>query len=171
MRKLPPVASPPVPSLYGDIIIGTCMYVCMFSHHLHSSRVLYCIVQPYMITNPARGQLNREIVFFFCLVSRLIILPRETGSPVPSRLSPLILNTQAKFGANLRDSSRFPRRCLSMPSRPVPSLSGHAFAYRWSSLPNVRWHKVVPVTGAAFSGFKMDRFISAPIFPHLLVVS
>ena len=38
--------------------------------------------------------------------------------------------------------------------RPVPSLSGHAVAYRWRSLPRVCWHrasspKVVPVTGAA----------------------
>ena len=103
----------------------------------------YCIVQPYMIANPARGQLNREIVFFPCIRSRLIILPRETGSPVPSRVvSPLILNTQAEFGANLRDSSRFPRRRLSMPSRPVPSLSGHAVEYRWRSL-----HQIQPEYG------------------------
>ena len=40
----------------------------------------------------------------------------------------------------------------------VSSVSGHAIAYRSWSLPRVRWHgviavlKVVPVTGAAFSG-------------------
>ena len=40
---------------------------------------------------------------------RLRIWFRETGSAVPSRVSLLILHNQAKYGANVRDSSRFPR--------------------------------------------------------------
>ena len=68
------------------------------------------------------------------------------GSPVPCQ--PAHLHIQAESGAYLRDSSRFPRR------RPfiylnrhtyvigsVPSLSGHAIAYRWRSLPKVRRHR------------------------------
>ena len=51
---------------------------------------------------------------------------------------------QAESGAYLRDSSRVPRRRLFM--KPpyvigsVPSLSGHAIAYRCRSLPRVRRH-------------------------------
>ena len=72
---------------------------------------------------------------------------RETGSTVPSRVSPRILHTQAESGAYSRDdSSRVPRRrpCILFEPPyvigPVPSLSGHhAIANRWRSLPRVRW--------------------------------
>ena len=63
--------------------------------------------------------------------------------PVPCQ--PAHLHTQAESGAYLRDSSRVPRRRLFM--KPpyaigsVPSLSGHAIAYRWRSLPRVRRHR------------------------------
>ena len=60
--------------------------------------------------------------------------------PVPRQ--PAHLHTQAKYGAYLRDSSRVPRRrpFLKPPYAigSVPSLSGHAVAYRWRSLPRVR---------------------------------
>ena len=57
--------------------------------------------------------------------------------PVPRQ--PAHLHTQAESGAFLRDSSRVPRRRPFM--KPpyaigsVPSLWGHAIAYRWHSLP------------------------------------
>ena len=35
------------------------MYVCIVITYTVAE---YCIVQPYMIANPARGQLNREII-------------------------------------------------------------------------------------------------------------
>ena len=60
--------------------------------------------------------------------------------PVPRQ--PAHLHTQAESGAYLRDSSRVPRRRPFM--KPpyaigsIPSLSGHAIAYRWRSLPRVR---------------------------------
>ena len=63
--------------------------------------------------------------------------------PVPRQ--PAHLHTQAESGAYLRYSSRVPWRCPFM--KPpyaigsVPSLSGHAIAYRWRSLPRVRRHK------------------------------
>ena len=66
------------------------------------------------------------------------------GSPVPRQ--PAHLHTPAEYGAYLRDSSRVPRRRPFIylnppyPIRSVPSLSGHAFAYRWRSLPRVRRH-------------------------------
>ena len=73
-----------------------------------------------------------------CKVSR-----NGFGSPVP-RQSAHHLYTRAEFGAYLRDSSRVPRRrpfiYLKLPYAigSVPSLSGHAIAYRWRSLPRVR---------------------------------
>ena len=67
------------------------------------------------------------------------------SGPVPRQ--PAHLHTQAESGAYLRDSSRVPRRrpfiYLKPPYAigPVPSLSGHAIAYRWRLLPRVRQHR------------------------------
>ena len=71
--------------------------------------------------------------------------------PVPRQ--PAHLHTQAEYGAYLRDSSRVPRRCPFM--KPpyaigsVPSLSGHAIAYRWRSLPRVRRHRASKPQGSS----------------------
>ena len=49
-----------------------------------------------MVASPARGQLNRDFLFiFFRPRSCLRNWSRETGSAVPSRVSPIILHTQA----------------------------------------------------------------------------
>ena len=62
--------------------------------------------------------------------------------PVPRQ--PAHLHTQAGSGAYLRDFSRVPRRRAFIFMKPpyaigsVPSLSGHATAYRWCSPPRVR---------------------------------
>ena len=75
------------------------------------------------------------------------------GSPVPRH--PAHLHTQAESGAYLRDSSRFPRWCPCIYFKPpyaivsVPSLSGHAIAYRWRSLPRVRRHKASRSQGSS----------------------
>ena len=61
--------------------------------------------------------------------------------PVPRQ--PAHLHAQAECGAYLRDSSRVPRRRPFIDMKPpyaigsVPSLSGHAIAYRWRPLPPV----------------------------------
>ena len=71
--------------------------------------------------------------------------------PVPRQ--PAHLHTLAESGAYLRDSSRVPRRHPFM--KPpyaigsVPSLSGHAIAYRWRSLPRVRRHKASKLQGSS----------------------
>ena len=80
-------------------------------------------------------------------------LVSRDGSTVPSRVSLLILHTQAEFGAYLRDSSRVPRRRPFM--KPpyaigsVPSLSGYAIAYRWRLLPRVRRHRASKRQGSS----------------------
>ena len=71
--------------------------------------------------------------------------------PVPRK--PADRHTQAESGAYLRDSSRVPRRRPFM--KPpyaigsVPSLSGHAIAYRWRSLPRVRRHRASKPQGSS----------------------
>ena len=116
--------------------------------------------QPGKVANPPRGQLNKENEYltFPEPRSRLRIWPRETGSAVPSRVSLLILHTQAESVANSRNSSRSPRPCpfiFKLPyaiGSPVPSLSGHAIAYRWRSLPRVRRHRVSSPQGNSSNG-------------------
>ena len=105
------------------------------------------------VTSPARGQLNREndIPLSPCVPENLV--SRDGFSrPVPRQPAHLH-NTQAESGAYLRDSSRVPRRRPSM--KPpyaigsVPSLSGHAIAYRWRSLPRVRRHRASKPQGSS----------------------
>ena len=78
------------------------MYVCIVMTY---SRVLI----NRKVVNPVHGQLNREK--FPCPRSRLKIWFRETGLAVPSRVSLLILYTNAESGAYSRDSSQCPQRC------------------------------------------------------------
>ena len=89
--------------------------------------------------------------------------------PVPRQ--PAHLHTQAESGAYLRDSSRVPRR---RPMKPpyaigsVPSLSGHAVAYRWRSLPRVRRHRACKPQGSSERllpwQITMDHLIFASLF-------
>ena len=104
--------------------------------------------QPGKVANPACGQLDdKRKSFFPCPRWRLRIWSLETGSAVPSRVSLLISILKAESGALLRDSSRVPRRRPFIYFKPpyaigsVRSLSGHALAYRWRSLPRVRRHR------------------------------
>ena len=60
----------------------------MYGHHTYTARVRINRVR--LPSNPARGLLNRETVFFLSSSSRLRIWFRETGSAVPSRVSLLI---------------------------------------------------------------------------------
>ena len=108
--------------------------------------------QPGKVANPARGQLNREnkIPLSPCAPENLV--SRDGFSrPVPRQ--PAHLHTQAESGAYLRDSSRVPRqRPFIKPPYAigsVPSLSGHAFAYRWRSLPRVRRHRASKPQGSS----------------------
>ena len=100
--------------------------------------------QPGKVTNPARGQLNRKMNISRSPFAPENLVSRDgSSSPVPRQ--PVHLHTQAESGSNLRDSSQVPRRHSFIylnrhtPSGgSVPSLSGHAIAYRWRSLPRVR---------------------------------
>ena len=143
------------------------MYVCMYVWSSHIAEY----DQPGKVANPARGQLNREnnIPLSPCVPENLV--SRDGFSrPVPRQ--PAHLHTQAESGAYLRDSSRVPRRRPFM--KPpyaigsVPSLSGHAIAYRWRSLPRVRRHRASKPQGSSERvlpwQITMDQLICASPF-------
>ena len=101
--------------------------------------------------------------------SRLRIWSCETGSAVPSRVTPLILHTQADSDENTH-GSRFPPARPHIPSTAigsVPCLSGHATAYRWCSLPRVRRHRASSAQGSSSNGCCLFRFHHGPIFMRL----
>ena len=88
---------------WAIISMYVCMYVCMVI--ACSSVWINRIRLPILLEVSWTGKMN----IFPCPRSRLRIWSRETGSAVPSRVSLLILHTQAESGAYSRDSSRFPR--------------------------------------------------------------
>ena len=130
--------------------------------------------QPGQVANPARGQLNGEknIPLSPCVPENLV--SRDGfGSPVPRQ--PTLLHPQAESGAYLQDSSRVPRRRPFMKPAyaigSVPSLSGHAIAYRWRSLPRVRRHRASKPQGSSERVLPwrvtMDQLICASLsHPH-----
>ena len=96
---------------------------------------------------------------FHCPRFYMRVWSRETGSAVPFRVGPLILHTQPETGAYSRDSSLFPpiMRPHIIPSTAfvsVPSLSGHAIAYRWCSLPRTYQYKVSSPQGSLLFMFQ-----------------
>ena len=122
------------------------LYVCIVITYSKS------MDQPGKVANPARGQLNREnnIPLSPCVPENLV--SRDGFSrPVPRQ--PAHFHTQAESRASLRDYSRVPRRRPFM--KPpyaigsVPSLSGHAIAYRWRSLPRVHRHRASKPQGSS----------------------
>ena len=92
-----------------------------------------------------------NISLSLCVPENLVSRDRFSR-PVPRQ--PAHLHTQAESGAYLWDSSRVPRwRSLIYFKPPyaigsVPSLSGHAIAYRWRSLPRVRRHRTSKPQGS-----------------------
>ena len=101
------------------------------------------------------------------------IWSRETGSAVPSRVSLLIailrLNLVLTYGIppKFRDGVHLWNR-HTYAIGPVPSLSGHANAYRWRSLPRVRRHRASKPQGCSERVLPwqvtMDQ-LYAPLFP------
>ena len=134
-----------------------------------------------------------------CPRTRLRTWSREKGSAVPSRVSLLILHTQAESGAHSRDSSPFSRRrpfiyfnCHIPSSQPrvhrVTQLRTDGVHCRESAgkgpvfLKVVPVHcresagkgpvflKVVPVTGSAILQVTMDQLMCASLFSQPLLV-
>ena len=113
--------------------------------------------QPGKVANPASGQLIRENEYLPSPSAPENLVSRDGfGSPIPRQ--PAHLHTQAEFiwcFFYVRDSSRVPRRRPFVSLKPpyaigsVPSLSSHAIAYRWRSLPRVRRHRASKPQGSS----------------------
>ena len=128
------------------------MYVCMVTH---ITRVLPIdrVRLPILHVVSSTG----KMIFPPSTFAPENLVSRDgSGSPVPRR-QPAHLHTQAESGAYLLwDSSRVPRRRpLFIYFKPpyaiesVPSLSGHAIAYRWRSLPRARRYRVSKPQGSS----------------------
>ena len=125
-----------------------CMYVCMTTHitrvWINRVRLLILLV----VSSTRKMNISLSVVARENLVSR-----DGFGSPVPRH--PARLYTQAESGAYLRHSFRVPRRrpfiYLKLPYAigSVLSLSGHAIAYQWRSLPRVRRHRASKPQGSS----------------------
>ena len=88
--------------------------------------------QPGKVANPARGQLNREIIFSLPPFAPENMASRdEFGSPVPRQ--PAHLHTRAESGAYVRGSSRVPRRRPFIYSN-RHTLSGQSRVHRVTQL-------------------------------------
>ena len=122
------------------------------------------------VTNPVYGQLNREK--FPCPRSRLRTWFRETGLAVPSLTLNLVLThgIPPEFRGGVHIFLPAPHTI-----GPVPSLSGHAIAYRLRSLPRVRWHRASSPRGSSSNGcclcITMDQMLLySSLFPHQLLI-
>ena len=105
---------------------------------------------PILLVVSSTGKINDSLSPF----ARENLVSRD-GFGRPVSRQPVHLHTQAESGAYLRDSSRVPRRrpfiYFKLPYGivSVPSLSGHAHAYRWCSLPRVRRHRASKPQGSS----------------------
>ena len=127
--------------------------------------------EPGTVPNPARGQLNWKKCVFLFFPFAPDNWSREAGWVVPSRVSVLILHTQAESGDFSRDSSRFPRRrpfiYTVIRHRVNTELSGHAIAYQWRSLPRVRRHRTSCSQGSSSNGCRIFSFHNKSVFIRL----
>ena len=126
------------PRLMGMYV---CMYVCMVITY---SRVWINRVRLPILLVVSWGTGKMNIPLSPCVPAENLVSRDGFSGPVPRQ--PAHLHTQAESGAYLRDSSRVPRRRPFM--KPpyaigsIPSLSGHAIAYRWRSLPRVHRNRL-----------------------------
>ena len=157
------------------------MYLCMVITYSKS------VNQPGKVVNPARGQLNRENDFFpvpvraceFGLARRF----RQFRPASACSSSPYSAGWIWCLLMGFISSSAAASNCLFKPAyaiRSVPSLSGHAIAYRWRSLPRVHRRRASKPQGSSKRMLPwqvtMDQLIRASLshtpyrlaFPHPL---
>ena len=109
--------------------------------------------QPGKVADPARGQLNREndIPLSPCVPENLV--SRDGFSrPVPRQPAHLhIFRLNLVLTGFLPSSAAASIYFFKPPYAigSVPSLSGHAVAYRWRSLPRVRRHRASKPQGSS----------------------
>ena len=119
--------------------------------------------------NPARGRLNKAMSIFPCPRSRLRIWSRETGRPSrpASACSFSILRLNLVLTRGILIAFRGGIHFYIIPPcaiGSVPSLSGHAIAYRWRLLLRVRRHTAC--NGCCRLRCHHGPISNAPLFSH-----
>ena len=145
--------------VYMYVVCTVCIYVCSMYVYM------YVFMYVYMVITNSRVWINRvrlPSLLVICRRSNLIIWSLETRSAVSSRVSLLVLHTQAKCGAYLRYFFCFPRRRPFIYTinrhRVSPSLSRHSIAYRQRSLPRGRRRRASSLPGSPSSGCCLLRY-------------
>ena len=139
-----------------------CMYVCKVTH---IARVwINRVGLPILLVVGSTGKMTTSLAPFAPDKSR-----DRFGRPVPR---------QPAHSPHSRYFSRLPRRRSFIYLKPpsavgsVPSLWGHAIAYRWRSLPRVRRHKASSPQGSSTNGcyffVTMDHFFHVSLFSHAI---
>ena len=111
--------------------------------------------QPGKVANPARGQLTREMNISLSAFAPENLVSRDGFSAVPSCVSLLIsilkLNLVLTYGIPPESSATASIYLFKPPyaTGPTPSLSSHAIAYRWRSLPRVRRQRASKPQGSS----------------------
>ena len=92
---------------------------------------------------------------------RLKVWHCETDSTISSRVSLLIIHSQAVYGTFSRDFSRFLQRHPQIPPTAIigsaPSFSGHAIACPKRLLPRILRHRVSCPQGSSSKGYCLFR--------------
>ena len=152
------------------VYIYICMCVCMYVESSPIARVVLLVwnIRVRLVTNPARGKLNRANDYF----------------PVPAR------NNAWEFGLVRRVRPSRPASACSFSAlglnligwclltellpisaaasiHTVPSLSGHAIAYRRRSLRLVSRHRASSPQGSSSNGRCLFRYQHGPTNLHL----
>ena len=137
----------------GPVII-VILYVCMVITYskVRINRVRLPILLVVSCTEKMNIFLSPCVpdIFLSPCVPENLISRDGFSRPVPHQ--PAHLHTQAESGAYLRNSSRVPRCPIMNPPYTIgsiPSVSGHANAYRWHSLPRVRRHRASKPQGSS----------------------
>ena len=146
------------------------MYVCMYGKHFQQSMDL-----PGTVANPAGSHLNRKKFFPLSPFAPMNLVSRDKfGRPVPRQPAHSLPHSGGIIN-HQSGSSRFPRRRPYLYRQPP---SDQSRVYRVTQLRSDSVHcrgsagtgplvlKVVPVSGAAFSGFTIDHFFYAPLFSY-----
>ena len=132
--------------------------------------------QPGKVANPARGQLIRENEYFPVPVRAWEFgIARRVRQSRPASVCSSTYSGWIWCFFYVRDSSRVPRRRPFVYLKPpyaiiwsVPSLSSHAIAYRWRSLPRVRRHRASKPQGSSSNGCCLFMYHHRPMlfFSH-----
>ena len=146
----------------------SCFIVCINVRLAHSAD--YGYTAPGMVANPARGQLNKGLIFSLCPFAPGLARRVWSSRPLSARS---FLYTPAESSIWYLLTGFLPLSATASTHIPstaigsIPSLSGYAIAYRWCSLPRVRRHRASKPQISFGYGWCLFRYHHGQIFMRL----